>query len=570
MIAQNPIFADESGQFSNERLVEFVHQIDADESGRSKAFWNYLQNTIYTQQFYAKYGSLFTASSIQNPLMLRKAIEENNTTADVNFVMVPFGYEQDSTIVVSNKEIRDFYKAHKQFYKQNASRDIEYVMFEVEPSAEDITATSDNMMAAYNEFGTASNMKSFLLKNSDRQLSEYWYKDGELSSVNSELNAFVFGKSSAAVSPIIRDENSFFAAKVMATAMLPDSVYVKHILLYGDNARHTADSLCAVAAKGANFASLVAQYSADQASAADGELGNIGWMTQTYMIPGFESVITASVNKPYVVDTQYGSHVVLVTKKTAPVLKKQVAVLEKTALASKETFNSYYAKANKFATMAAGSYEGYKKAVDSLGVYSHTMNNVVEGNDKYGTVESAKEVTRWIFDAKKGKSSAIITVNNNYFFIAALKEIHKEGYAPVNEVAPSIRQMLYAKKYGEHKAAQVAEKIAGKDNLEAIAEALETTVSSRSDIAFSSMGAPGTDPAFIGAVSVAEEGKICGPVAGNIGVYVFQVTGRDTGAFFTEDDAKNFEAQKLQYSSQMILPVMMDEAEVKDNRARFF
>ena len=89
-------------------------------------------------------------------------------------------------------------------------------------------------------------------------------------------------------------------------------------------------------------------------------------------------------------------------------------------------------------------------------------------------------------------------------------------------------------------------------------------------MAFSSLTAQGLDPKFIGAASVAEDGKICGPVAGNIGVYVYKVTGRDTGAFYTEDDAKAFDAQKTQYSTQAVLSVMMEEAEVKDNRARFF
>ena len=569
IIAQNPYFADEKGMFSSDKLVEFVQQMPSDQSGQMKAYWNYVQNTVYTQQFYAKYGSLFTSSSIQNPLMLRKAIEENNVTSDVDFVMVPFGYEQDSTVVVSAKEIGDYYKAHKNFYKQQAGRDIEYVVFEVVPSAQDIAATNEKMAEAYNEFAEASNLKSFLLKNSDRPLSDYWYKDGELSSISSDVNAFAFGKASG-VSPIFSEDNSFFAAKVTDTAMLPDSVYVKHILLQGENARNTADSLAGVIRKGGNFASAAAVYSADQGSAADGELGNIGWMTQSYMIPGFESVITAEIGKPYVIDTQYGSHVVLVSKKTRPVLKKKVAILEKTALASKETFNEYYAKANRFATLAGGTYEGYKKAVDSLGVYSHPMNNVREGNARYGTVEQAKEVTRWIYDAKKGKASNIITVNNNFFFVAALKDIHEEGYAPVKEVAPSIRQMLYSKKIGGKKAAEVAEKIAGLTDLQAIAEALGTTVSSHSDLAFSSMGNPGLDPAFIGAVAAAEPEKICGPVAGSIGVYVFKVTGRDTGAFFTEDDAKNYENQKMQYSSQMSIPVMMEEADVVDHRDRFF
>ena len=106
--------------------------------------------------------------------------------------------------------------------------------------------------------------------------------------------------------------------------------------------------------------------------------------------------------------------------------------------------------------------------------------------------------------------------------------------------------------------------------MEAVAEALGTTVSTKEGVAFSSLTSQGLDPMFIGAASVAEDGKICGPLAGNIGVYVYKVTGRDTGAFFTEEDAKNRDAQMAQYSTQMLVPVMMDDADVKDNRARFF
>ena len=53
-------------------------------------------------------------------------------------------------------------------------------------------------------------------------------------------------------------------------------------------------------------------------------------------------------------------------------------------------------------------------------------------------------------------------------------------------------------------------------------------------------------------------------------MYVYKVTGRDTGAFFTEENAKTRETQMTQYASQMVVPVMMDDADVKDNRARFF
>ena len=203
-------------------------------------------------------------------------------------------------------------------------------------------------------------------------------------------------------------------------------------------------------------------------------------------------------------------------------------------------------------------------------VYAHPVNNMLESSDRLGAVEHTKEVTRWAFDAKVGDVSNIITVDNNYFIVAALKGIHEEGYADVDEVSAQISNVLYAEKLGEKKAAEVAEKIAGLGSMEAVAEALGTTVSSKEGVAFSSLTSQGLDPKFIGAASVAEDGVISGPLAGNIGVYVYKVTGRDTGAFFTEDDAKSRDSQMTMYSAQMLVPVMMDDAEVKDNRVRFF
>jgi len=573
ILAQNAMFVDANGNFSPDMVVDFVRLVNTDDN--YKLYWNYLQNSIYTQQFYQKYGALFNASSYQNPLMLRRAIAENNETTDVDFVMIPLVYSADTTIVVSDNEIKDFYNSHKDFFKQNVGRDIEYVVFEVIPSAEDIAAVSDRMQELHGEFAETDNMKNFLLKNSDRPLSTYWYKEGELSSINSDIDAFVFSGQEG-VSPVFNTGNSFYAAKVMETAMVPDSAFVKHILLTGDDAAHLADSLVQVASqRDANFSNLAALYSADQSSSSNGELGSIGWMTQSYMIPGFESVIEAPVGKPFVLNTVYGTHVVLVSEKTAPVLKKQVAIFEKTAVPSNETYNGYYAKANKFATIAhsgkkGGSSDAYKAALDSLGVYSHPMNHISEATSSYGAIDNAKEITRWAFDHKTGDVSDIITVNQNYFFVATVTGMHEEGYATVAEAASSIREELYAQKLSQKKADEVAEKIKGLTDLQAVADALDVTISSQSGVTFATLGSSTLDPKFVGALATSPVGVLSGPVAGTIGVYVYQVTGRDTGSFYTEDDAARFESQKNQYNSQMLMSVMMDDADVKDNRARFF
>ncbi len=527
VFTQNPAFLDENGTFSPDLVREFLSYRDSDQTGRLQLYWDYLVESARTQEYYSKYMSLFTQSNIANPLTLANQIAENNNTFNVEFVMVPFGYAKDSTIVVSDAEIKEYYNAHKKFYKQPASRDIEYVVFEVKPSDNDIAAANQALVDVYDNFATTENMKGFLLANSDRQYEDRWYKAGELNTVAKVVNDYAFGEK-ASVSEVLSNGNTFYAVRVVEEGMVPDSVYVKYA--QADSLLNTAEPM---------------------------------WITQT---PGFEALMTMKKGEK----TSINGLTFEVLDATKPVAKKKVAVLEKTAVASKETVNGYYAQANTFATKTAGKYDNFQKALEEEGVYAHPVNKMLESADRLGAIENTKEVTRWAFEAKKCTASNSITVDNNYFIIAALKGIHEEGYTPVSEVASTISNMLYSEKAGVKKAAEVAEKINGLTDMEAIAAALNATVSTKDGISFSSMNSQGLDPKFIGAASVSEAGKICGPLAGGIGVYVYRVTGHDTGAFFTEDDAKARDAQMTQYSTQMLVPVMMDDAGVKDNRARFF
>ena len=563
------IFNDENGLYSTAAVREFMDNVNADESGRGKLLLNYLMNAVRSTRYNEKYNALFLNSAYVNSLEQERAIAENNTTANVSFVMAPNTYfPQDSSIVVSPAEIKKFYKEHKENFKQNATRDIEYVVYEVKPSAEDIAAQNEEFATLDEEFASADTVRAFLQRNSDRQWSDSWVKEGDLRSVNRDVDAFVAANKSG-VSPVYKNGETFYAARIMETANVPDSVYVRHMMFQGTDARQTADSLMGVLGKrGSNFAALATLYSADKGNAADGEQGNIGWMTQNMMIPGFESVLTAKVGKPYVITTQYGTHIVEVTKTTKPVAKKKVAVFEKTALPSKQTYSDTYNKANLLAVRTAGKYENYKAACDSTGTYSRSL-TINEGTDSYGAIGHAKEVTRWAFDHKPGKASGIITVDNNYFFIVAVKGAHKEGYSSVEEVSENIKNQLYRDKYSVARKDEVAAQIEGLTSLDAIAEKLGSTVSTLSDVTFSTNSAATTEPAFVGAVAAAKEGVVSGPVAGIMGTYVFQVNGRETGSYYTEDDAKAYQDRIESYHTQMLLPLMMDKT-VKDNRARFY
>ena len=521
------------GQLNKEVLMQIEADVEADETGRMKLFWDNLLETVYSEQFYAKYQSLFTKSSFNNALAVAEQIKGNNTTFDVDFVVVPFGFAQDSTIVVSDKEIKDYYNANKDNFKQIASRDIEYIVIDIVPSADDVTAANNAIAAVYDEFVAAENMKTFLLSKSERQLAKRWYKEGELNTLSSEVDAFVKAGKTGDVSPIFQNGNSFYAVKIMETAQVPEQVQVKYTQAGVEGAEE------ALAAAGAE------------------------WISQ---MDGFEDLMTTPKGQTVTIN---GILFQVVDTKDA-VTKKRVAILEKTAQPSDATRSACYAKANSVASKAGGKYEGFKKAVEEDGLYAHPYNRMPESASRLGSVEHAKEVTRWAFEAKVGQVSGIISIDNKYYVVATLKGIHKEGYTPVEEVAARIQPVLYQEKAAAKKTAEVAEKINGLTDLAAVAEALGTTVSSKEDVTFASFTSTGLDNKFIGAASAAEVGALNGPLQGNTGVYVYVVTDRSEGAFFTEDDAALREQQMSYSALQMLLPVMMDEAEVKDNTARFY
>ena len=521
------------GNLNKEVLMEIEAQVDADETGRMKLFWDNLLKAVNTDQFYAKYQSLFAKSSFNNALAVAEQVKGNNNTFDVEFVVVPFGFSQDSTIVVSDKEIKDYYTAHKDQYKQVASRDIEYIVIDIVPSADDITVANNAIAAAYDEFKTAENMKTFLLSKSERQLEKRWYKEGELNTLSSDVEAFVKDARVGDVSPIFQNGNSFYAVKVMETAQVPEQVQVK-------------------------YTQAGVEGAAEALAAAEPQ-----WISQ---MDGFEDLMTTPKGQQITINGMLFQ----VVDTRDIVAKKRVAILEKTAQPSDATRSACYAKANSVASKAGGKYEGFKKAVEEDGLYAHPYNKMPESTSRLGSVEHTKEVTRWAFDAKVGEVSNIISIDNKYYVVAALKGAHKEGFIPVEEVAARIRPVLYQQKAAEKKTAEVAEKINGLTDLAAVAEALGTTVSSKEGVTFASFTSAGLDNKFIGAASVAEVGALNGPLQGNTGVYVYTVTDRSEGAFFTEDDAALREQQMSYTSLQMLLPVMMDEAEVKDNTARFY
>jgi PPIC-type PPIASE domain. len=557
VLLQQGMFLDQNGNFSREALVQFVQSLSADETGVANRYWDFLEDNIYKSQLYNKYASLLQNSNVLSSVESQHMILDNNVTSDVDFVLVPVGFGQDSTITVSDQEIKDYYNARKKQMKQLANRDIEYVMFEVVPSQEDIDNTREAFEELYAEFKEADALKNFVMLNSDKKWDTYYYTAEQLESVP-EFREAAFGGSG--ISEIHEEDGSYSAARVADRQMMPDSVRVFYTA-FPVNLEEKADSLVKVA----NVAKVMPS-----------EFNELGWLTQELAaangLDDFMPAFSAPGKAVKVKSKSANALLVLyVAEKTKPVQKVQLATIVKNVMASDETYRDFLIKATELADKSDGKYENFAAVVKEENLPVIPVPNILESTRRIGVCENARELVHWVFDkkTKKGDVSDVIVVDNKYYFVAAVTNTRKEGQMSVAEVANDIRSALTAEKKITKLAGEVAEKIKGCTTMEQVAEALQTTVSHKDGVTFGSQQTQ-LDPKFVGAVAGADQGVITGPVEGNIGVFVFQVADRQSGSFFTEEDARTYAGRVGSYQTNVMSSVFAEEADIKDNRSRFF
>ena len=138
LLLNDMLFHDEDGMFDRSRLVQFVQSAVAEPEGIAAMYWDYMQDNMETDRMFTKYSSLLAGSNIVNAVELRRSMEENNITSSVSFVLAPISFARDTSIKITSQEIRQYYDQHKHLYKQEAARDIEYVVFPISPSLKEI------------------------------------------------------------------------------------------------------------------------------------------------------------------------------------------------------------------------------------------------------------------------------------------------------------------------------------------------------------------------------------------------------------------------------------------------
>ena len=558
IVAQQRVFAGEDGQFSADAVKEFISQMDLDESGLSRKYWDYLKEQVYAQQMYNKYYSALRNSSLPNASQIARAIEAGNTTKDIDFFVVPINFGVDSTINISAAEVSKFYNDRKNLFMQPANRDIEYVVFEVVPSQEDIEATRAEFDVLYEQFAQAENLKNFVALNSDSRWDDKFYSKEDLAKTPA-FAEYAFGGSEP-VSPVDEQADAFTAVRVAERKMMPDRVNFS-FKVFPNTDRAVADSL----------------LSAVRKNGTSEELTPGGWVTMENLAANnmdfFNEAFFMKKGEAKIIDIDLFQMVAVlkVDDVDSPKEKVKLAFLRKNINPSDDTYRDFNMKAADLADRSDGKYEKFAEIVKEENLPVIPLKNVVIETKRIGVVDNARSVVHWVFDrkTKEGSVSDVITVENKYYFVTAVTKVRKEGRIPLEDVKDDILMELINRKKVDKLAEEAAEKVSGGESLEVLAEKFSTTVSHRDGISFA-----GTDmsmePALVGAVAAADQGVVTGPVKGTIGIYFFEVKETGSGEYYTEADAINRSAQEAYATLRSLSDIVAQEADVKDYRAKFY
>lgn len=554
--------------------------IDSPGNSQQKAYWLNIEEQVSDTRKQSKYNNLLAKALFTTDAQAEEAVEGNAVKSDISYIVKNYSSIDDSTIQVSDSEIKAYYDSRKKLFEQPESRKIVYVNFDIEASSDDYNETEKLVADLVDEFTEAQNPAEFVSLSSDKKFDGTYYKKSEIT--NDSLAEFLFKNPKAVFGPYL-ENNSFRISRVADRRMLPDSVRARHILITPQNndyahAKNMADSLANVLKKGGDFETIARQYSTDQNSAVNG--GDLGWFGQKDMIQPFsDTVFFAKPKDIKVVLTQYGAHIVQVTAQAKPVEKIQIATVEKEIVASPKTTNKIYNEARNFAN-AVNTLEDFNKKVEETGMTKRIA--TLSKNDKgIAGMENARDLVRqsYLSDKLNGVvltgEGANIFESDNKFTIAILTEINEEGIAPLQSVASNIKRELIRKKKAEILSKELANATSGSESLLSVAQKAGLEVKEAPEVTFNSfqIAGAGIEPKVIATATLLEQGKISAPIEGNQGVYVIMVNNR-TEEEVTPDmveQTKNGLTQSNMYrANYQAIQALIKNAEVKDTRYKFY
>ena len=529
-----------------------------------------------------KYFALLNASAYYPAWMEESDVTENKNFANISYVAIPYGVIEDSIIKVTDSEIEKYVQSHKDLFKQEDGRMISYVAYSQLPGANDSARTKAVVAALKNDFAKETNDKTFLVRNATTIDFDTNYVPKQ--KINSIAIDSIIKMSTGSVYGPYVDKKDYVIAKLIGSKNLPDSVTARHILIATVNpetgqpiledstAKKQADSIFSAIKGGANFAVLALQYSSDGSKDKGGDLGTFEYGK---MVPEFNIFC---FNKPVgsrdVVRTQFGYHIIEIMNQKGLSQAYKIGFMAKEIFASEETITN----ASNEAIKLSGEKEA--KAVDSYikknGIQKVTPGIEIKENDaQIGTLQDARQLVRWVFEAKKGDVSDPFSIGDQ-FVVAIVDKILKEGTQDIESTRPMAESVIKEQK----KAETIIKSLAGKTTLESVAAVykkevliagLDSLLTFKSQI----INGIGNEPKLTGAIFNKENlNRVSSPIAGKTGVYVIKVNGIANKAPDTVSETEQIRIQQTtalrNQAASNWFEGLRKKATIKDNRSKFY
>ena len=550
------LFADPAtGEYNVAALAEFLAA--ADNNPQMRQSWEFYNSQAVMQREVEKFMGLVKGGAYVNTLEVESGVSHANHTFSGKVASKSYASLPDSLFKVSASEAKAYYNEHKNQFKQQPSRTISYVVFEVDPTQDDMEALELQVRGVADDFATAEDVRSFVRQNRGT-VEQNFVSRAQLKS--DEAEALMADKM---YGPVLEND-VWKLARVVESKNVPDSLGLRHVVLpYTEEA--LADSLLTVLKGGADLAEMAGEYSIAQTAVNGGELGVMPFSA----LPKEFADVLATAKKGDKVKVVAGNVIHLLDVYRADNAAKHVNVarIEYPVEASAATKRAVHNSASTFTVNAKGSAEKFRAAADDAAVTPRTA--TIYGSDRsVRGIDKSHEIVRWAYGAKVGELSEIFNIGKDYV-IATLTEIDNDEYRSLENVKNQVyNAVLRDKKYEK-----IVSEAAGSD-VAAVAAGFGTEVAEFNNVTYASyyIQGVGFEPRLVGAIASTDEtGKLSAPVKGSSGVYFFTV--ETIGG----EDGQTAEAEKVRQQSmaettaqQASLFAVQELAKVKDLRSRYF
>ena len=168
-----------TGVFDRAKVKEYLRNLDK-QAPEQQAAWAEFERNLGPDRMRAKYEAMLKNSSYVTKFEAERMKQEQSLTASAQVLFVPYFSIADSLIKVTDAQITDFIGRHRDRFKVEDGRTLEYVTIPVTASKDDSAAVRQEVAALTEQFKTTTNDSLFVVANSDQPYAGTFVGLGDL------------------------------------------------------------------------------------------------------------------------------------------------------------------------------------------------------------------------------------------------------------------------------------------------------------------------------------------------------------------------------------------------------